>query len=65
MNIDLKIHKQVLLQPFCKGSIEPVLRTIEIAAKTTHVEITTMLIDKENSSLEEIRNLSKENRRYK
>jgi len=59
MNIDLKSINNFYYKHYCKGTIEPVLRTIELAARNTHVEITTMLIDNENSSLEEIDTLAK------
>src|SRR5699024_8996554 len=38
----------------CKGKLDPVLKTIEIAAQHTHVEVTTLIIEGENSSEEEI-----------
>ncbi len=59
MNIDLKSMDDFFYKHLCKGSLEPVLRTIEIAARSTHVELTTLVIDNENSSLEEIRSLAK------
>lgn len=59
MNIDLKSIEDSFYKSFCKGSIDPVLRTIEIAYPLTHIEITTLLIDGENSSLEEVERLAK------
>lgn len=59
MNIDLKSFNDFYYRHYCKGTLEPVLRTIEIAAKKTHVEITTLLAGSENSSSEEIENLAK------
>lgn len=58
MNIDLKSIEDSFYKSICKGSIEPVLRTIEIASKETHVEITNMLIEGENTSLDEVRRLA-------
>lgn len=58
MNIDLKSIENSFYKSFCQGSIEPVIRTIEIAYSLTHVEVTTLLIDGENSSLEEIERLA-------
>ncbi len=58
MNIDLKSIEDSFYKSVCKGSIEPVIRTIEIASKETHVEVTTMLIEGENTSLDEIRRLA-------
>ena len=54
MNIDLKSMKEDFYRKVCKGSLEPVLKTIELAAKHTHVEITTLVIEGENSTEEEI-----------
>jgi len=57
MNIDLKSMTDEFYKRICKGSLEPVQRTIEIAAKSTHVEITTLVIEGENSSEEEMEKL--------
>lgn len=59
MNIDLKAMDDRFYRRICKGSLDPVLRTIEIAAKHTHVEVTSLLIDGVNSSDKEIGELSK------
>ncbi|MFA5576178.1 MAG: AmmeMemoRadiSam system radical SAM enzyme [Tissierellaceae bacterium] len=59
MNIDLKSMDDFFYKHLCKGRLDPVLRTIEVASKQTHVEVTTMIIDEENSSLGEIRSLAK------
>ena len=58
MNIDLKSMKDDFYKRICKGKLEPVLRTIELAAKSTHVELTTLIIEGENSSEEEIEELA-------
>ncbi|OZV12599.1 AmmeMemoRadiSam system radical SAM enzyme [Tissierella sp. P1] len=58
MNIDLKSIEDSFYKSICKGSIDPVIRTIEIASKDVHVEVTTMLIDGENASFDEIRRLA-------
>ncbi|MBU5437064.1 AmmeMemoRadiSam system radical SAM enzyme [Tissierella sp. MSJ-40] len=58
MNIDLKSINDSFYNNICKGSLEPVLKTIEISSKVTHIEVTTLVIDGENSSLEEIDSLS-------
>ncbi|CAK7087077.1 AmmeMemoRadiSam system radical SAM enzyme [Tissierella sp.] len=58
MNIDLKSIEDSFYKSICKGSIDPVIRTIEIASKDIHVEVTTMLIDGENASFDEIRRLA-------
>lgn len=58
MNIDLKSMKDNYYKTLCKGSLDPVLKTIEIAARKTHVEITNLVIDGENSSDEEMENMA-------
>ncbi len=50
MNIDLKSMKDEFYRTLCKATLAPVQRTIELAAKSTHVEITTLIIGSENSS---------------
>lgn len=59
MNIDLKSMNEGFYKTICKGSLTPVLETIEEAYKTTHIEITTLVIDDENSSSDEIEELAK------
>lgn len=58
MNIDLKSIKGDYYKNICKGKIEPVMNTIEIASKYTHVEITNLVIEGLNSSLDEIEKIS-------
>jgi len=58
MNIDLKSFNDDFYKKICKGRLEPVKRTIEIAAKHTHVEITNLIIEGLNSSEEEIEELA-------
>lgn len=59
MNIDLKSMEESFYKRFCKASLNPVLKTIETAYGKTHIEITTLIIDGENSDEDEIYNLSK------
>lgn len=59
MNIDLKSMENDYYKKFCKGSLNPVLDTIKTAYSKTHIEITTLVIDGENSSEDEIYKLSK------
>lgn len=59
MNIDLKSIEDSFYKSYCKGSIDPVIKTIELAHESTHIEVTTLLIDGENSSLEEMGRLAK------
>lgn len=58
MNIDLKSFTEDYYRRICKGKLEPVKNTIEIAAKATHIEITTLIIEGENSSEDEIEQLA-------
>ena len=59
MNIDLKAMDDDFYRSICDGSLEPVLRTIEIAAQSTHVEITSLLIGGKNTDMKEIEELAK------
>lgn len=58
INIDLKSIEDSFYKALCNGSLEPVLRAIKIASESTHVEISTLIIDGENSSMEEIKKLA-------
>ncbi len=55
MNIDLKSMDPVFYRRICGGTLEPVLETIRTSAKSTHVEITNLLVTGENDSDEAIR----------
>ncbi|WP_416198627.1 MAG: Pyruvate formate-lyase 1-activating enzyme [Sporanaerobacter sp.] len=59
MNIDLKSFDESYYNRLCKGKLSSVLDTIEISRKSTWVEITTLIIEGENDSLDEIQKLSK------
>lgn len=59
MNIDLKSFNKNYYKDLCGGSLQPVLKNIEIAAKNTHVEITTLLVSGENDRLEEVEEIAK------
>jgi pyruvate formate lyase activating enzyme len=59
MNIDLKSFNNKYYKDICGGSIDPVLRTIHVAAKLCHVEITTLLVTGENDKLEEVEQIAK------
>lgn len=58
MNIDLKAIKEDFYTKTCKGKLEPVLKTIKMAAKQVHVEVTNLIIDGLNSSEDEIEYLA-------
>lgn len=55
MNIDLKSMKPEFYRRICGGTLEPVLETIRMASKATHVELTTLLVTGENDSDADIR----------
>ena len=57
MNIDVKGFTDKYYRESCKGSLEPVLRTVEIARTRCHVELTTLLVTGLNDSEEEISRL--------
>lgn len=59
MNIDLKSFSNEYYRKLCGGSLEPVLKTIEIAAKACHVEVTTLLVSGENDNLKEVEDIAK------
>lgn len=58
MNIDLKSFSNEYYQKLCKGRKEPVLKTIEMAAKSCHVEISTLLVTGENDNLKEVEEIA-------
>jgi pyruvate formate lyase activating enzyme len=58
MNIDLKSFNNEYYKDLCSGSLNPVLKTIETAAKKCHVEITTLLVSGENDNLEEVEKIA-------
>jgi len=57
-NIDLKAFTEEFYRKI-DGDLETVKNFIELVAKSSHVEITTLIIPDENDCEEEIRNLSK------
>jgi len=57
LNIDLKAFNEKFYQTI-SGDLNSVKRSIELAAKNNHVEVTTLIVPGENDSEEEIRNLS-------
>lgn len=59
MNIDLKSFNEEYYKKLCGGRLEPVLKAIEIAAKSCHVEITTLLVSGENDKLKEVEEIAK------
>lgn len=59
MNIDLKAFSNKYYRDICGGSLKPVLKTIELSAKSCHVEVTTLLVTGENDSLDEVEEIAK------
>lgn len=59
MNIDLKSYNNKYYSEICGGNLRPVLKTIEIANKSCHVEVTTLLVSNENDSIEEVEEIAK------
>lgn len=57
MNIDLKSFSEDFYKKECTGNLKDILRTIEIASKECHVEITTLLITDHNDTEEEVRKI--------
>lgn len=57
LNIDVKGFTLDYYHKICKGDLEPVLRSVELAAKKCHVEITTLLVTGLNDSQQEIKDL--------
>lgn len=59
MNIDLKSGNDAFYKKICGGRLQNVWDTIELAAKSCHVEITTLIIPDENDGLEEMDGIAK------
>lgn len=57
LNIDLKGFSEDFYK-LLGGTLEPVKRSIELSAKTSHVEVTTLIIPGLNDTEEEMRELS-------
>ncbi len=58
MNIDVKGYTESFYGEICKGTLENVKETVEIAAKVCHVEVTNLVIPGLNDSVEEIGEMS-------
>lgn len=57
MNIDVKAFTDEYYRRLCRGRLDPVRRTVELAVRHCFVELTTLLVTGENDSPEEIREL--------
>ena len=53
-NIDLKAFQDNYYSRLCRGTLEPVKRTIRLAAATAHVEVTTLIVPGENDSIDDM-----------
>jgi pyruvate formate lyase activating enzyme len=58
MNIDLKSMQQRYYHRICGGSLQPVLRTIEMSYTRCHIEVTTLLVNGLNDTEEEIEEIA-------
>lgn len=58
MNIDLKAFTDKYYKNICGGKLQPVLDSIETASRECHVEITTLLVNRENDSEEEVEKIA-------
>lgn len=59
MNIDIKSVRQKFHDDLTGGKVEPVLETCRLAARTTHVEITNLVIPGYNDSPDEFEELAR------
>ena len=59
MNVDLKAFRPETYRRVLRGRLEPVLRTIALAAERVHVEVTTLLVTGMNDSLEEVEEITR------
>jgi len=62
MNIDLKSFSEKFYQKFCKAKLSPILNNIKTIKKKyphIHLEITTLLIPKENDSKQELTKIAR------
>ncbi len=58
MNIDLKFFREESYREVSRGSLSPVKKTIEIAAKKCHIEVTTLIVTGLNDREDEIREIA-------
>lgn len=58
LNIDVKAFQNDFYKKLCKGTLEPVKKSVEMAARHCHVEITTLIIPEDNDQTEDIEALA-------
>jgi pyruvate formate lyase activating enzyme len=54
LNIDVKGFTEEFYRDLCRGQLAPVLRTVEAAQRSAHVELTNLLIPGRNDGPEEV-----------
>lgn len=54
INIDLKTYDDIIYRTKLKGSLQPVINTIEKASKQCHVEVTMLIVPKISDDLNQI-----------
>lgn len=57
MNIDVKAYNRDFYRKICRGRLDPVKQTVEIAAQQCHVEVTSLVIGGLNDGLEDMEGL--------
>lgn len=57
VNIDVKAFSADFYRKICRGTLEPVLKTVEYLSAKVHIELTTLLIPGKNDQPEEIQAL--------
>lgn len=58
MNVDIKSMKQDFYGKVCGGKLEDVLRTVEIAAGSCHIELTNLIITNYNDADDDFRQIT-------
>ncbi len=58
MNVDIKSIKPEFYSKVCGGKLEDVLRTVEIAAKSCHIELTNLIITNYNDTEDDFEKLT-------
>jgi pyruvate formate lyase activating enzyme len=59
LNVDIKSSSPDFYRRLCEGRLEPVLATVETAARSAHVEVTTLVIPGENDSDEDLEGVAR------
>lgn len=59
MNIDVKAFNNSFYKDICKGSLDNVRETVEIASNRCHVEVTTLVVPGFNDSIQEIEDMAR------